>query len=148
MFAALNTLKGHLKLNDKLGDVIKGKGKGKGKGQDGNRKTKNKKNTGNKAKQKEDKAWKKVPPKSGDKQSKEVGKYTYHWCEHHMAWSMHKPSECRLSKEWKEEQQKTKPAYTANSATYATAAASMVDPHFQALLATIGKALQGGGKEK
>jgi hypothetical protein len=117
--------------------------KGKGKGQGGNRKTKNKKNTGNKAKQREDKAWKKVPPKSGDKKSKEMGKYAYHWCEHHMAWCMHKPSECHLGKERKEEQQKTKPTYTANSAMYAAAAAWMVDPHFQALLATIGTALQG-----
>jgi hypothetical protein len=98
MLAALNALKGHLKLDDKLGNVIKGKGKGKGKKQGGNRKTKNKKNTGNKAKQKEDKAWKKVPPKSGYKKSKEVGKYTYHWCEHHMAWCMHKPPECCLGK--------------------------------------------------
>ncbi len=56
MLAALNALKGYLKLNDKLGDVSKGKGKGKGKGQGGDRKTKNKKNTGNRAKQKEDKA--------------------------------------------------------------------------------------------
>jgi hypothetical protein len=92
MSAAFNALKGHLKLDDKLRDFIKGKGKGKGKGQGGNRKTKNKMNTGNKAKQKEDKAWKKVSPKSGDKKSREVGKYTYHWCEHHMAWCIHKPS--------------------------------------------------------
>jgi hypothetical protein len=74
MSAALNALKGHLKPDDKLGDVIKGKGKSKGKGKGGDKKTKNKKNTGNKAKQKEDKAWKKVPPKNGDKKSKEVGK--------------------------------------------------------------------------
>ncbi len=98
MSAARNVLKGHLKLDDKLGDVIKGKGKGKGKGQGGDRKTKNKKNTGNKAKQKEDEAWKKVPPKSKDKKSKEVGKYIYHWCKHHMAWCIHKPSECPLGK--------------------------------------------------
>ncbi len=52
ILAVLNALKGHLKLYDKLGDVIKGKGKGKQKGQSGNWKTKNKKNTGNKAKQK------------------------------------------------------------------------------------------------
>jgi hypothetical protein len=143
MMAALNALKGHPKLNDKLGDVIKGKGKGKGKGQGANRKMKNKKNTGNKAKQKEDKAWKKVPPKSGDKKSKEVGKHTYHFYEHHMAWCMHKPSECGLGKERKEEQQKAKSAYTKNSTTYTAAAASMVSPHFQALLATIGTALQG-----
>jgi hypothetical protein len=110
MSAVLNALKGHLKLDDKLGDVIKGKGKGKEKGQSGDRKTKNKKYTGHKAKQKEDEAWKNVPPKSKDKKSKEVGKYTYHWCEHHMAWYMHKLSECCLGKERKEEQQKTKPA--------------------------------------
>jgi hypothetical protein len=84
MSAALNALKGHLNLNDKLGDVIKGKGKGQG----GNKKMKNKKNTGNKAKQKEDEAWKKVLPKSGDKQSNEVDKYTYHWCKHHMSYGM------------------------------------------------------------
>jgi hypothetical protein len=64
-----------------------------------------------------------------------------------MAWCMHKPSECCLGKERKEEQQKTKLVYTANLATYAAAAASMVDPHFQALLATIGTALQGEDKE-
>ncbi len=87
-------------------------------------------------------------PKDGDKKSKEVGKYTYHWCKHHMAWCIHKPSECCLGKKQKEEQQRTKPAYTANSATYATAAASMVDPHFQALLATIGADLQGEDKEE
>jgi hypothetical protein len=104
MSAVLNALKGHLKLNDKVRDVIKGKGKGKEKRRGGNRKMKNKKNTGNKDKQEEDKAWKNVPPKSRDKKSKEVGKYTYHWYEHHMAWCMHKPSECCLGKERKEEQ--------------------------------------------
>jgi hypothetical protein len=61
---------------------------------------------------------------------------------------MHKLSECPLGKEWKEEQQKTKPAYPANSATYAAAAALMAEPHFQALLATIGTALQGEDKEE
>ncbi len=61
---------------------------------------------------------------------------------------MHKPSECHLGKERKEEQQKMKPAYTANSATYAAAAALVVDPHFQALLANIGTALQGGDKKE
>ena len=42
--------------------------------------------------QKEDEAWKKIPPKDGDKKSKEMGKHTFHWCEHHMALSMHLPS--------------------------------------------------------
>jgi hypothetical protein len=128
--------------------LSRAKARAKERNKGGNRKTKNKKNTGNKAKQEEDEAWKKVPPKSGDKRSKEVGKYTYHWCKHHMAWCMHKPSECCLGKERKEEQQKTKPAYIANSTTYATTAALMVDPLFQALLATIGTALQGGDEEE
>jgi hypothetical protein len=110
ILAALNALKRHLKLDDKLRDVIKGKGKGKGKGEGGDRKTKNKKNTGNKAKQMEEEAWKKVSHKFGNKKSKEVGKYTYHWCAHHMAWCLHKPSECCLGKKQKEEQQKMKPA--------------------------------------
>jgi hypothetical protein len=61
---------------------------------------------------------------------------------------MHKPSECHLGKEQKEEQQKMKPAYIANSATYAAAAALMVNPHFQALFAIIGTALQGEDKEE
>jgi hypothetical protein len=61
---------------------------------------------------------------------------------------MHKPFECCLGKEQKEEQQKAKPTYTANSAMYAAAAALMVDPHFQELLATIGTALQGEEKEE
>jgi hypothetical protein len=99
---------------------------------------KNKKKGGDKAKQKEDEEWKKVPPKDGDMKSKEVGKYTYHWCVHHMAWCMHLPADCCLGKERKEEQQKTKPAYVANSATYAAASVSLVNPHFQALLAAMG----------
>ncbi len=85
-----------------------------------------------------DEEWKKVPPKDGNKKSKEAGKYTYHWCVHHMAWCMHLPADCHLGKERKVEQQKTTPAYVANSATYAAAAASLVNPHFQALLAAMG----------
>ncbi len=65
-----------------------------------------------------------------------------------MVWCIHKPSECRLGKEQKEEQQKIKPAYTVNSTTYAVAASSMVNLHFQALLATIATALQGGEEEE
>ncbi len=65
-----------------------------------------------------------------------------------MVWCMHKPSECCLGKEWKEEQQKTMLAYIANFTTYDTAAVSMVNPHFQALLATIGTSLQGEDKDE
>jgi hypothetical protein len=89
-----------------------------GKGKGGNKKTKNRKNTGYKSKQKEEEAWKQVPPKDRDKKSKDVGKYPYHWFKHQMAWFVHKLSECCLGKERKEEQQKKKPAFTSNSATH------------------------------
>jgi hypothetical protein len=37
--------------------------------------------------QKEDKAWTKIPPKDGDKKSKEMGKHTFHWTGFHPSWS-------------------------------------------------------------
>jgi hypothetical protein len=88
MTAALNALKGQLKLDPKL-SAIANEGKKRGNEKD---KKKNKKNTYNQWEQKKDEAWKKEPPKDGEKPEKEVGKYTYHWCEHHMAWTMHKPT--------------------------------------------------------
>jgi hypothetical protein len=74
--------------------------------------------------QKEDEAWTKIPPKDGDKKPKEMGKHTFHWCEHHMTWCMHLPSKCRLGNQRKEEQS---PTIRGNSATYATAAISVVN---------------------
>ncbi len=78
MLAQLNALNGQLKLNKKLGKLVNKKKEGGGK-------KKNKKNTSNKVNQKKDKAWKKVPPKDGKKKTKDVGKYTYHWCKHNMS---------------------------------------------------------------
>ncbi len=94
MTAALNTLEGQLKLNPKL-SAIANEGKNKGDKRD---KKKNKKNTYNQREQKKDKAWKKEPPKDGEKCKKELGKYTYHWCKLHMAWTVHKPANCLLGK--------------------------------------------------
>ncbi len=45
-------------------------------------------------------------PKDGEKHEKEVGKYNYHWCKHHMVWTVHKPADCLLGKQHKEEQKK------------------------------------------
>ncbi len=131
MSAAISALKGHLKLDDKLGKLVDKK-------KEGGKKKKNKKNTANKVGQKKDKAWKKVPPKDGEKHTKEVGKYTYHWCVHHMSWTVHPPAKCRLSKQHKEEQ-KTKPAMTdrANAATYAAAATTQINRHYQAMLVAL-----------
>ena len=49
--------------------------------------------------QKNDEAWKKIPPSPKDPQEKVVTKITYHWCIHHMAWTVHKPEDCRLGKD-------------------------------------------------
>jgi len=89
---ALN-LKGNLKANKSLEDAL-----------NDDKKMWNKKNRGDETMQKEDKAWKKIPPKDGDEKSKKMCKHTFHWCEHHMAWCMHHPSECRLGNQRKEEQ--------------------------------------------
>ncbi len=105
MAAQINALKGHLKANKSLEDAL-----------NNDMNMRNKKNRGDRNRQKEDKVWKRIPPKDGDKKSKEVGKHTYHWCEHHMAWCMHLPSECCLGKQRKEEQT---PTVGGNSATYA-----------------------------
>jgi hypothetical protein len=102
MTAALNTLKGQLKLDPKL-SANANEGKKKGDKRD---KKKNKKNTYNQQEQKKDKAWKKEPPKYSEKHEKEVGKYTYHWCEHHMVWTLHKPTNCLLGKQHKQDRRK------------------------------------------
>jgi hypothetical protein len=132
MAAALTKLKGKLKLDDKLAAIKKGGGNNKG-----GKKAKNKKNMSNKVAQKKDEAWKKIPPKDGKKKTKEVGKYTYHWCKHHMAWMIHTPSDCRLGKECRDGQQCTRAtSIQANAATYAAEAATALNPSFSALLAT------------
>jgi hypothetical protein len=130
MTAVLTALKGQLKLDPKLSSIVnEGNKKGNNKG----KKKKNKKNMFNLHERKQDEAWKKELPKGSEKHEKQVGKYTYHWCEHHMAWTVYKPADCLLGKQHKEEQKK-KPQ-KANSATFAAAAATMVNPHFTALMA-------------
>jgi hypothetical protein len=130
MAAQINSLKGQLKLDPKLSAIA-----GEEKKDDGSKKKKkNKKNTSNKKEQKQDEAWKKVPPKEGEsKTGKKKGKYTFNWCEHHMAWTVHKPSDCLLGQKHKDEQKKPK----ANSATVAAAATSAANPQFAALMAAL-----------
>jgi hypothetical protein len=131
MTTALNILKGQLKLDPKLSTIAnEGKKKGNKRG-----KEKNKKNTYNQREQKKDEAWKKEPPKDGEKREKEVGKYTYHSCKHHMAWTVHKPADCRLGRQHKQDQRK-KPQ-KANSASFAAAAAMAMNPQFAVLMASI-----------
>ncbi len=135
MAAEFNALKGQLKLSPKLAEVTNGKDKGDGK--KGDKKKQNKKDTKNKKDQKKDKAWKKVPPKDDEPKQKKHGDYTFHWREHHMAWTVHMPADCRLGKQQKDKQKSTPRASSATVA--ATAAASTINPHYAALLASLGQ---------
>jgi hypothetical protein len=89
MAAEIKNLKGQLKLHPKLAEIADRKDEDKKE----SKKTHNKKDTSNKKDQKKDEAWEKVPPKNGDPKEKKNGDYTYHWCKHHMAWTVHKPAE-------------------------------------------------------
>jgi hypothetical protein len=137
MAAKITALKGQLKLNPKLSAIAE-EGKKKGnkcdKGEKGN-KWKNKKNTSNKKDQKRENTWKQVPPKENEKKEKQVGKYTYNWCEHHMAWTVYRPFDCKLGKKHKDNQKKDH--NKANSAVIASAATTTISPRYPALLATL-----------
>ena len=51
-----------------------------------------------KQRQRKDEVWKKVPPQAGGTLTKQIRNKNFHWCEHHMAWTVHKPLDCRLSR--------------------------------------------------
>jgi hypothetical protein len=137
MAAEINALKGQLKLDSKLSAIAKDKkkeDKGENKG-----KKKNKKDTSNKKYQKKDEAWKKVLPKEGDPKEKQLGKYTFQWCEHHMAWTAHKPQDCRLNpkhKDYKKNDNKANSAVVASSATVPSVTTTL-NNRYAALLDTL-----------
>ncbi len=54
-----------------------------------------------------------------------------------MAWTVHKPADCLLGKQHKEDQKKKPRKAVANSATIAAAAATAVSPQFAPLMASI-----------
>ena len=139
MAAEINALKGQLKLDPKLSAIAKDKKK-EDKGENKSKK-KNKKDTSNKKYQKKDEAWKKVPPKEGDPKEKQLGKYTFQWCEHHMAWTAHKPQDCTLNPKHKDykgkiNDNKANSAVVASSAIVPSAATTL-NNRYAALLATL-----------
>jgi hypothetical protein len=137
MAAEINALKGQLKLDPKLSAIAmdkKKEDKGENKG-----KMKNKKDTSNKKYQKKDEVWKKVPPKDSDLKEKQLGKFTFQWCEHHMAWTAHKPQDCRLNpkhKDYKKNNNKANSAVVTSSATVLSATTTL-NNCYAALLATL-----------
>ena len=76
-----------------------------------------------------------MPPKENKKKEKQVGKYSYNCCKHHMAWTVHKPSDCELGKKHKDNQKKDR--NKANTAVVALAATATISPCYAALLATL-----------
>ena len=63
------------------------------------RRLKNKKSKSSaslRAGQKADELWKKVPPGEGEPETKRVNGKVFNWCIHHMCWTVHRPSDCRL----------------------------------------------------
>ncbi len=143
MAAEINALKGQLKLNPKLSAIAKDNKKTDDKGDSKrDKKKKNKKDTSNKRFQKKDEEWKMVPPKDGDPKEKQVGRFTFQWCKHHMAWTAHKPQDCRLNPKHKDYQGGKKSDYKAHSAVVASSATApstttTLNNRYAALLATI-----------
>lgn len=58
-------------------------------------KKKNKKNKSDRKHQKQDEAWKKIPPKAGEAKQKIHKELTWHWCDNHMQWTIHTPADCK-----------------------------------------------------
>jgi hypothetical protein len=99
-----------LKLSAQLINKLKQGQKGKGQRsqsqtqpkqgqQQASTKQKNSKDRSNKRFQKQDEEWKTTPPKDNEPTQKQVGKKTFHWCIHHMKWTLHKPDDCELGKQ-------------------------------------------------
>ena len=92
--AELKEVKDALALSRPLLEKLKAGGT-QNQGGEKKEKKKNKKPKGNKEQQKKDEQWKKKAPKDGEPKTKKHNKQTYHWCIHHMAWTVHTPEECR-----------------------------------------------------
>jgi hypothetical protein len=141
MAAELEKLKGELKLSRNLTQAAnRAQSDAKTNGNTSNqgnqrqsKKKKNKKNTGDRKWQKRDEEWKKVPPKQGEAKQKINREKTYHWCEHHMAWTIHAPAECKLGLSRVQAQ-----AHAAEI-TPVAAAATAVNPAYAALLANMAR---------
>jgi hypothetical protein len=58
-------------------------------------KKKNKKNKSNRKYQKQDEAWKKIPPKAGEAKQKIHKELTWYWCDNHIQWTIHTPADCK-----------------------------------------------------
>jgi hypothetical protein len=137
VIAMIADLKGKVKLTPALADKHKKDGHKKDvKGGPVN-KMKNKKNTANKAHQKKEEAWKKLPPKDGGPTTKDVAGKKYQWCIHHMAWGVHSAQECRLGASCKDALKENKGKPKDRAISYAAAAATIANPYFATFLSEL-----------
>jgi hypothetical protein len=133
MAAEINNLKGQLKLAPKLAALAERKDKDDKK--EGKMKQ-NKKDRSNKKLKRKMSRGIKCRPRKKNPRKRNTGTIPFHWCKHHMAWTIHKPDACLLGKQRKEEQQSTYHVHTATVAAATTTTA--INPHYAALLATLG----------
>jgi hypothetical protein len=139
LIAIIADLKGKLKLAPNLEKKKKKKKDNKAKDKDGkrstrggdNKKKKNNIDTLSKKNQKKEEAWKRVPPKGGKAKEKIVKEKIYHWCEHHMAWGIRPPKDCRLGLSRKDAQRTPQPM------TAAAAVATIASSSFAAFLSKL-----------
>jgi hypothetical protein len=145
MATKINALKGQLKLDPKLSATLqRTTRKGTTKVNTKRIRKQRTRRTSNKKFQKRDKEWKKVPPKDKDPKEKQVGRFTFQWCERHMVWTAHKPQDhCRLNPKHKDYQGGKKGDHKAHSVVVASSAmapsaTTTLNNCYVALLATIG----------
>jgi hypothetical protein len=128
MRAELDNLKGQLALSTKTKEAAGGDGSD----------TK----LSNKNRQKKDEAWKKIPPATGEGHTKKIGNKDFHWCVHHMAWTVHHPDDCRN----RPGAPATAPPSTAATAAAATATATPTAMSAEAILGRIEEAVAAASR--
>jgi hypothetical protein len=72
------------------------------------KKSSNKKGNGNNRRSNDKWAWKKIPPKDDEPQTKTINGQTYHWCDEHPAWVVHPPEKCKVKQRRLQEQEEKK----------------------------------------
>ncbi len=80
-----------------------------------------------------------MPPKDGNPKERQVGRFTFQWCEHHMAWTVHKPQDCTLNpkhKDYKKDDNKANSSVVASLATVSSATTTL-NNRYAALFATL-----------
>lgn len=82
--------------------------------------------------------WKKVHPKQGEPEKKEVRDMEWLWYSKHMTWTLHYKQDCRVKKAREEYGKQDKPV-VARDATVAMPMATQINPKFATFMVTLAK---------